>query len=78
MTPSTASLASQLREAWIASGLTQGELRKQAHLDCAAYSLSRKLAGKQVLTTTEAEAIATALGVTLVWAPARPSRRRAA
>lgn len=41
-----------------------------------AYSLSRKLAGKQILTTAEAEAIADALTLTLVWAPGR--RRRAA
>lgn len=78
MIPSTQPLTSQLREAWIASGLTQEALRLKARLECSADSLCRKLAGKQVMTTGEAEQLAAALGITLVWAPARPPRRRAA
>lgn len=68
--------SAQLREAWIASGLTLPELAQRARLTFGADNLSRKLAGKQVLSTDDAEALADALGVTLTRAPAR--RRRAA
>jgi len=72
----TTPIASQLREAWIASGLTLQALVARAGLECGADSLSRKLAGKQVLATTEAELLADALTLTLVWAPG--ARRRVA
>lgn len=76
MSSSPPSLATQLRGAWIASGLSLPELARRAELDFGADNLSRKLAGKQVLSTDDAEAIAGALGVTLKFAPTR--RRRAA
>lgn len=69
-------MAAQLREAWTASGLSLPEILQRAGLDYGADNLSRKLAGKQVLSTSDAEAIADALGVALVRMPAR--RRRAA
>lgn len=36
-------------------------------LDCDFTSLSRKLHGKQILTTAEAEALAKTLGVNIAW-----------
>ncbi len=57
------------------------ELRVAANLECSADSLSRKLAGKQILTTEEAERIADAMGIKIVWPPRRMhrlKRRRAA
>lgn len=76
MASSTPSLVEQLREAWLASGITLPELVEHAGLPYGADNLSRKLAGKQVLATSDAEAIADALGHTLKRAPMR--RRRAA
>jgi hypothetical protein len=76
MASQTAPIAEQLRGAWIASGLTLSALRERARIQCTADSLSRKLAGKQALWTTEAEALADALTFTLVWAPG--ARRRCA
>jgi transcriptional regulator with XRE-family HTH domain len=73
----TTSLAEQLRSARLERGIELEELRQKARLTCTADSLSRKLAGKQILTTVEAESLAKALDVTLVWAPGR-ARRRAA
>lgn len=69
-------LASQLRNAWQAQDVTLAQLREQAALECSVDSLSRKLAEKQILTTAEAESLAQALDVTLVWRPR--SKRRAA
>lgn len=71
-------LASQLREAWRQSDVTLASLRERAELTCSADSLSRKLAEKQIMTTTEAERLAVVLDVRLVWAPDRRARRRAA
>lgn len=76
MRTSTLPLTAQLREAWLASGITLPELVERAELPYGADNLSRKLAGKQVLATKDAEAIADALGVALMRAPNR--RRRAA
>lgn len=76
MASSSPPIHEQLRGAWISSGLTLPALIERARIGCQAYSLSRKLAGKQVLTTAEAEALADALTLTLVWAPG--ARRRAA
>ncbi len=64
------SLHQQLRDAWKLSGLQLADLIVMAKLDCTPSSLSRKLAGEQVLTTQECEAIAQALAVNLVWVPA--------
>lgn len=76
MTSPSPPIHEQLRAAWIASGLTLETLRERAGLEYGAHNLSRKLAGKQVLTTDEAERLADALTLTLLWAPGR--RRRAA
>lgn len=76
----TTSIAEQLRVARLARGILLEDLCARAELACSADSLSRKLAGKQPLTTVEAELIAKALDVTVVWAPgpARRARRQAA
>jgi len=71
-------IASQLREARLAADMELEELRRAAGLDCSADSLSRKLAGKQILTTDEAERLARALGRQIVYPPPRRARRRAA
>jgi transcriptional regulator with XRE-family HTH domain len=60
------SLHEQLRTAWEASGLSLEQLRDRAGVECSADSLSRKLRGKQPLTTREAELLALALTVNLV------------
>lgn len=70
----TPTLASQLHQAWLESGITHAQLCELAKLDCSPDSLSRKLRGKQPLTTTEAEGIAKALHRTIVW-PALHVRR---
>jgi transcriptional regulator with XRE-family HTH domain len=57
-----------LRAAWLASGLTQRELIARAALEMSQAALSRKLSGTTSLTTVEAEALARALDVALVWA----------
>lgn len=75
----TTSIAEQLRVARLARGILLEDLCARAELACSADSLSRKLAGKQPLTTVEAEQIAKALDVTVVWAPAaRRARKQAA
>lgn len=71
-------IASQLRAAWLQSGVRLDELCHLANLSCSADSLSRKLSSKQILTTAEAEAIAQALDCEITWTPARRARRRAA
>jgi hypothetical protein len=43
-------------------------------LDCDFTSLSRKLHGKQILTTAEAEALAKTLGVSIAWGPETKAR----
>jgi hypothetical protein len=77
-TPPT--IAGQLRQAWQDSEMLLEDLRQRAGLECTADSLSRKLAGKQILTTTEAELIAQALDHAITWQPQarRSPRRRAA
>lgn len=64
-------IASQLRSAWLQNGMRLEELCRLACLSISADSLSRKLAGKQILTTHEAEAIAQALDHEIIWTPAR-------
>lgn len=77
----TRSLVTQLRDAWKGSGITLEELRERANAVARAAnrrddtfamtleSMSRKLAGKQILTTHECEVIAQALAINLVWTP---------
>ncbi|HZJ63923.1 MAG TPA: hypothetical protein VFD36_10440 [Kofleriaceae bacterium] len=75
----TPPIASQLSEARQQKGMMLEELREAAGLECTADSLCRKLAGKQILTTDEAERLAQALDREIVWTPARRrARRRAA
>lgn len=62
-------IAKQLLEAFEGSGLTLDELVAKARLECDFTSLSRKLHGKQILTTGEAEAIAQALKHSIAWEP---------
>jgi hypothetical protein len=59
-------LHEQLRTAWESSDLSLEQLRDRAGVECSADSLSRKLRGKQPLTTREAELLARALVVDLV------------
>lgn len=58
----------QLRGAWQDSGVSLSDLLVSSQLDLSLSSLSRKLAGVVPMTTTEAEALARALRVTLAWA----------
>jgi len=72
-------IAAQLSKAREAKGVMLEDLRRSAGLGCSADSLSRKLAGKQILTTDEAERVAQALDTPIVWTPERRrARRRAA
>lgn len=56
-------LAQQLHEAWIESGLTLAALIEKSGLALDEPNLSRKLRGKQKMRTEEAEALAHALRV---------------
>lgn len=69
-------LAEQLRSAAHDKGLPIAKLLEESKLKCTRSSLSRKLAGKQILATKDAERLADVLDVTLVWAP--KSQRQAA
>ncbi len=70
-------ISSQLQQAWQRSELTHEQLRQRAGLKCTADSLCRKLSGKQILTTTEAELLAQALDYEIAWSPKRRARRAA-
>ncbi len=70
-----APLHEQLRRAWERSDLTLDELVDRAQLECCADSLSRKLRGKQTMSTLEAEALAMAMKERVV---AGPRKKRAA
>lgn len=65
-------ITAQLQRAFTESGWTLTELLKASRLDIDRSSLGRKLKGLQRMDTLEAEAIALALAVTIVW----PIRRR--
>lgn len=67
-------IASQLSGARQQKGMQLEELRQRARLKCSADSLCRKLAGKQPLTTREAEDLAQALDYQIVWVPGRARR----
>ena len=62
----TIPLHQQVHKAWQDSGLSLPKLIEAAGLDCHPDSLSRKLRGLQILTTAEAEKLASALGIGLV------------
>lgn len=57
------SLRKQLLDAYNKSGMTLGELRRLANLECSEDSVSRKLRGGQSLRAQEIEAMASALRV---------------
>lgn len=57
------SIHGQLHAAWQASDLTLRELLDRSQLSLTIVSLSRKLRGLQVMSTSEASALAHALGV---------------
>jgi len=70
----TRSIARQLRDAWIESGLSLEELLAKSKLELDISSFSRKLAGKQVMRIEEAEAIAVALKSSIELTPTRGAR----
>ncbi len=67
------SLPEQLNDAFERSGLSVQQLSilllEKSGLEIERSSLQRKLKGKLRLNTDEAQALATVLGVTLVWMP---------
>ena len=68
-------LRTQLRDAWIGSGLSLGELATKSGIKCTSFSLGRKLAGEQTLRLDEACALVRTLGLEL--RIAKPRRRAA-
>lgn len=64
-TPPEPDLRTQIREAWLSSGLSLAELAAQAGLECSSFSLGRKLAGEQTLRLDEACALVRVLGLAL-------------
>lgn len=67
----------QLLDAFTASDVpSYAELGRRAKLDLTGDSISRKLRGKQVMSTREAETFARTLGATIHFS-ATPSRRAA-
>lgn len=69
------SLQAQLLTAWEASPLTLEQLRDSLGIAIDLSSLSRKLRGKQKMTTEEAEAFARALGVQIATGVAEPDEQ---
>jgi transcriptional regulator with XRE-family HTH domain len=65
----TPTICEQLREALKRSDLTVSQLLAKSGLEIARSTLQRKISGHEAMRTSEAEALATALGVTLVWMP---------
>lgn len=63
------SLTEQLNEAFQRSGLSVAELLTKSGIDVDRSSLSRKLKGELRMNVDEAQALAAALDVTLVWMP---------
>jgi len=63
------SLTEQLCDAFKRSGWSVAELLTKSGLDIERSSLDRKLKGELRLNVDEAQALANALGVTLVWMP---------
>lgn len=61
-----APLHEQLRQAWERSGWSLAELAEKSGVACGENSLSRKLRGKQPLSTIECEQLATTLGVVVI------------
>jgi hypothetical protein len=59
------SLHQQLHAAWQKSEKSLPELGRMAGISCSAVSLSRKLRGLQVMSTSECEALSRALGLSV-------------
>ena len=71
-------LSEQVREAFERSGMTVAELLEKSGLDIDRSALHRRLhdgARETPMKTSEAEALATALGIELHW-PVQPTRRQ--
>lgn len=71
-------IVEQLRVAFEASELSIPQLLERAGLELNRSSLGRKLSGELDMWTKEAEALAKALGIRLVWNAPRRAARRAA
>lgn len=56
-------MVEQIYQAWLSSGKTLKELAKDAGLEMAEASVSRKLRGEQPMSTEECEAFAQALAL---------------
>lgn len=63
------SLSGQIYDALKRSDLTVAELLARSGLSIKRCTLQRKLSGDEAMRTSEAEALASALGLTLVWMP---------
>lgn len=61
------SITEQLKDAFERSGWSMSELLKRSGLDLDRSSLARKLNGELRMNVDEAQALAKALNVTLVW-----------
>lgn len=71
------SLVEQVRLAQVARGWSVQQLLDKSGLPLERSTLQRKLNGATPSTTEECEAMAKALGITLVW-PKKPRRKKAA
>ncbi len=69
------SLVEQVRRAQVDQGLSVQQLLEKSGLPIERSVLQRKLSGDTPATTAECEALAKALGITLVWTS--KSRRKA-
>jgi hypothetical protein len=58
-------LRTQLRDAWLSSGLSLAELATKSKVGCSSFSLGRKLSGEQTLRLDEACALVRVLGLEL-------------
>jgi hypothetical protein len=65
----------QIQAAFARSGLTLDELRDRSGLKTERSNLGRKMAGKVGLRTSEAEALAAALSITIAVVPEAKRRR---
>lgn len=74
-----ASLLEQVRQAQVDQGLSTQQLLDKSKLPIERSVLHRKLNGDTPATTAECEALATALGITLVFPKkARPAKKKRA
>lgn len=64
-------IAEQIRDAFESAGISVADLLALSGLDLDRSSLQRKLTGDSPMKTSEAEALANALRISLVWPPKR-------